>query len=92
MGREDSGRTRQTKQSEFTTMTHAEEILKHRLAQAIQNWINEECEEPEWGKTEILFPDESVQRMTEAAFAVFATIYEAQRFAIREGYVKPIKP
>lgn len=69
-------------------MTHAEETLKYRLAQAIQDWVDEQCEEPEWGNTGIIFPPEATHRMAEAAFAVFATIYEAQRFAIDEGYVK----
>lgn len=62
-------------------MTHAEEILKFELAIAIQKWIDEQCEEDEWGATGIIFPSESVHRMTDAAFAVFATIYEAQRYA-----------
>lgn len=69
-------------------MTHAEETLKFELSEVIQKWVNDQCEFEEWSETKILFPHESVHRMTEAAFAVFATIYEAQRFAIDEGYVK----
>lgn len=57
--------------------------LKASLEMAIQEWINGECEEPDWPPA-IVAPTIAA-RMTEAAYAVLIANFEGQEHKEREG-------
>ena len=65
--------------------------LKAGLAQKIQEWADENCEDHIW--PEIVVHDEFCEGMADAAFAVFEAMAESQKAAIDYGYLtKPLPP
>ena len=60
--------------------------LKVKLAQKIQEWADETCEENIW--PDVIVHDTFTEGMADAAFAVFEAMVESQKFSLEEGYVK----
>jgi hypothetical protein len=60
--------------------------LKATLYKKINEWIEENCDSDEWGETRVFVGIETGEHMTNAAYAVFLGIVEAQKYGRQEGF------
>lgn len=59
--------------------------LKATLQEAIEKWINDNCETPEWQRLNALVGNDIEKLMTDAAFAVLMAAVDTNKY-IKSNY------
>ena len=67
--------------------TAAEKKLLHTLTQAIEKWMEEECDENEWNAVVDLLGNDTASFMADAAFAVFLSAADVVGTSVEQGFL-----
>lgn len=59
--------------------------LKASLYEAIEKWVEKECESEEWLELDVMWGDETTRLITEIVFAAILACAESQQYRESQG-------